>query len=696
MNISLFSSFLKRANVVFIWLLLIAQIACAQVQSKKGADKNENIMPQEEQVKISMLLTNIFSNHHYRKLDLNDSLSSSIFDAYLQTLDNNKLYFLASDIKEFEKYRYTLDDDLKRGNLVAAFHIYNVFKKRVIDRNAYLSNLLDEEKPFDFTKDEYFEADREKASWPKNEAEWNELWRKQIKHQALSLKLTGKEWAEAKKTLKSRFDNLEKALVQYSSEDVFQLYMNAFAESYDPHTSYFSPTASENFEIEMSQSLEGIGATLKTENDYTKIVELIVGGPAFKCNKLHKDDKIIGVAQGKDGEMVDVIGWRIDKVVKLIRGPKGTVVRLQILEAEAGANAVPKEVEIVREKIKLEEQSAKKEVYEINHNNKTYKLGVITVPVFYMDFKDAQKKVKDYKSTTRDVRKLLKELEAENIDGLVVDLRNNGGGSLREAIDLSGLFIPEGPVVQIRHSNGYVEVERDLDPAIVYSGPLAVMVNRFSASASEIFAGAIQDYKRGVIIGEQTYGKGTVQNLLDLDRLLPQEKNKMGQVKITIAKFYRVSGSSTQHKGVTPDIELPSIFSADEFGESSYLGALPWDQIQATPFKPANSISEKTLNKLNNNYQKRLKTDPVLKKLVQDAEEIKEARKNTKISLNEEKRRKEMNDLEEKKAALKKNSFDIDTDEKESKEKSKEDKLKKDTYLREGLIITSDYISLIK
>lgn len=680
-----------------VYLILLLQFLPGIAQDQRVASStnadariNSIIMPEESQVNVELLVTQILRQHHYRKIELDDSLSSVILDNYLAALDPNKVYFIASDIETFEQYRNTLDDDLKKGNLVPAFHIFNIFKKHFMTQNKYINQLLDQ--PFDFSIDEYYDANRDDADWAKTDKELNEVWRKLLKSQALSLKLSGKEDKEINETLRKRYENLFNAMTEYNSEDVFQIYMNAFTESFDPHTSYLSPSTSDNFKIAMSQSLEGIGATLQRENDYTKVAELVPGGPAFKSKELHKNDRIIGVGQGQDGEVVDIVGWRIDEVVKLIRGPKGTTVRLQILPAIEGANAMPKEVVLVRDKIKLEEQTPKKKLIKVEHDNKTYNVGVITIPTFYMDFEEAQKGNPNYGSTTRDVKKLISELKEEGMEGLLIDLRYNGGGSLTEAIELSGLFINDGPVVQIRNANGSVEVAEDPDPEIFYDGPLGVLTNRFSASASEIFGGAIQDYKRGIVIGEQSYGKGTVQNLLDLGRFLPG-KDEAGQVKITLAKFYRVTGSSTQHQGVTPDIELPSIFNAEEFGESAQPSALPWDQIAPTPFKPTNTLSEAALKQLRIKYEKRLENDPMLKELAENIKMIKETRKESQISLMESKRLEEREKEEERRATTASLANTTDDTEILEKEEIKKEDIK-DPYLHEGLNIMTDWITM--
>jgi carboxyl-terminal processing protease len=692
---SIHNYFMKKFLFFANLFVLITFMMC-QAQNKPQAS-GDVIMPNEDQVEEELLITKIIRQYHYRKIPLNDSLSAVILKSYIESLDPGKQYFLASDIKDFDKYKTTLDDDLKSGNLVPAYHIFNIFKRRVLSRNDFIKSSL--EKEFDFTADEYYNTDKDALKWATTEQELNENWRKYLKYQTLSLKLTGKKWDEVSKIIRDRYANINKAMSQYNSTDVFQLYLNAFAEAYDPHTSYFSPTTSENFKIEMSQSLEGIGARLQTENDYTKVSEVVIGGPAFKSNLLHKDDKITGVGQGKDGQIVDVVGWRIDEVVKLIRGPKATTVRLQIIPASAPANTLPIEISIVRDKVHLEDAVAKKEVITLNYNNKNYKIGVIDIPQFYLDFEGAQKKEKGFSSTTADVRRILKELMDEKVDGVVVDLQFNGGGSLSEAIDLTGLFIPDGPVVQVRNSDGSIDVGKDSDPAIVYTGPLVVLINKFSASASEIFAGAIQDYKRGVIVGEQSYGKGTVQNLLDLDRFISNSggDKKYGQVKLTFAKFYRVTGSSTQHKGVIPDVKLPSVFAGTEYGESSQPSALPWDQIASTTYKPTNYVTRNLVEDLKSKHESRLKTDKDLKKLLDDVAEVDKMRKNTMVSLNEAKR------LKEKEAASKNktNPLDdltgnIDNPETDDNKKEKDKpKVINDPYLKEGAKILADMIASI-
>jgi carboxyl-terminal processing protease len=629
----------------------------------------------------------ILDNNHYRKITLNDSLSSVIFENYLANLDNNKTYFTAVDISSFEKYRTKIDDLTRDESVEPAYVIYDIFRKRFISRmNLVLNTLIKQE--FDYSVDEYYETDRDKEPWCKNEKELDEVWRKVIKSQALSLRLAGKTQAEIEKTLRERYERFVKSVTQFNTEDVFSLYMNSITESYDPHTNYFSPKAADLFKQSMSLSLEGIGAKLQTENDYTKVGEIIPGGPADKSNLIHVNDRITGVAQG-DGEMVDVIGWRIDEVVKLIKGPKGTKVRLQILPAETGVNGPSHVIALIRDKIKLEDQQAKRDLIHYHKDGRDLKLGVITLPSFYMDFAAYQKGDPNYTSTTRDVQRLIKELQAEQVDGLVLDLRDNGGGSLSEAIDLTGLFIKDGPVVQVKNSANRIEVGKDENPAIVYNGPLVVLTNRFSASASEIFAGAIQDYHRGVVVGESTYGKGTVQTVIDLSRFINSD-DEVGELKLTFQKFYRVTGSSTQNKGVTPDVKLPTPRDPQQFGESASPSALPWDEIRSTLYQKTPVINDRVITSLNKSYQERLKTDASLNRLVTETDEVRRSYQETRISLNEATRKKEMAEDEKKRASSP--TLNTKMTDKEGKPTS-DLKEMDDEYLREGLFVLGDLIT---
>jgi carboxyl-terminal processing protease len=638
-----------KRTLVWILPVIIAGILIANSiginvpahQVTSIANDSLNVVPQTYMPEEDQLINTILSRYHYRKFKLNDSLSSVIFDRFIKALDNNKSYFYESDIKDFDKYRFLLDNDIKSGDLNPAYIIFNTFKKRVIESNNYVDSLLN--RGFDFTKNEEFLIVRDSVSWPAAHEEMNDLWRKKIKNDALNLIIAGKKWKDVQSVLKKRYENFRRAIYQYNSEDVFQLFMNSYTESIDPHTNYLSPSTSENFKIDMSRSLEGIGAQLQQEDDYTKVNEVIPGGPAYKSGLLKRNDKIIGVAQGDDGEMVDIIGWRITDVVQLIRGPKGTTVRLEIIPADKGPNATPEEIKIVRDKVTLEEQSAKKDIIDIDQNNALYKIGVITIPAFYIDFEARQKGDPNYKSTTRDVRRLIKELKEEKVDGIIIDLRNNGGGALDEAVQLTGLFIKDGPVVQVKSSDGKIDVDSDPDPKIVYDGPLAVLVNRFSASASEIFTGAIQNYERGIVVGEQTYGKGSVQNLIDLNRLIGGSGDKFGQVKLTIAKYYRIDGGSTQNKGVIPDIKLPSAIDPVEWGESSEPSALPWDQISPTKYQIYSNL-KKYIPELEKMHEDRMDTSTEFDNVLEDIREYKEAKAEKYVSLNEEVRKKEKDD----------------------------------------------------
>ncbi len=644
---------LMRRIFILLLLLTAANLYFANTSDKKtvyinGKDTIKVLTPASYMAQEDEVVNTILSRYHYKKFKLNDSLSSVIFDRYIKSLDHSRSFFLATDIKNFEKYRFKLDDDFKDGNVSPEFDIYNVFIKRLDNRIKYVHELL--KKGFDFSIKENFEFKRDSAAWPKDEKVWNELWRKKVKSDALNLLLTGKNWPSIDTVLQKRYNNYRKAFAQLNSEDVFQIAMNSLTESIDPHTNYLSPITSENFKIDMARTLEGIGAQLTTEDDYTKVHEVIPGGPAYKSNLLHNGDRIIGVAQGDDGEMVDVIGWRINDVVQLIRGPKGTVVRLQILPASEGLNATPKEIKLTRDKVKLEEMSAKDDTLDITNNKVPFRFGVISIPAFYSDIEAQAKGDKNYKSTTRDVKRLIERLKKQKIDGIIIDLRNNGGGSLQEAISLSGLFIKNGPIVQVKNSDGSIDLGKDPDPGIVYDGPLIVLVNRFSASASEIFTAAMQDYGRAIIVGENTYGKGTVQNMIDLNRIMRNSDNKYGQIKLTIAKFYRVTGGSTQHLGVKPDIEFPSTYSAEEFGESSQPSALPWDQIKAAMFTPYGNI-KKYIPELEKKHEMRIKDSPLFQDLIADTRENKELLDKKSVSLNLDERKKEKEEEADKRLA---------------------------------------------
>lgn len=563
---------------------------------------------------------------HYARKVLNDQLASDLLAAYLDDLDPSRVYFIQPDIERYNAFRTQLDDDFKRGDVKRAFEIYNHYLALTEQHiNFNINQLENELSSFRFDIDESIDTDRSDDAWPANDAERNQLWRKRLKSALLNLKLSDKTLEEARKTLLKRYRSQLDRLSQTNSEDVFQRYTNALTELYDPHTQYFSPRRSENFQINMSLSLEGIGAVLQRENEHTKIVRLVPAGPADKTGQLKAGDMIVGVGQDDNGEIEDVVGWRLDEVVQLIRGPKGSTVRLEIIPADADEGSPRKVIEIVRNQVKLEEQAAQKKVIDLKYHGQDLKLGVIEIPTFYIDFAALQNGDKDYKSTTRDVAQLIKELKAENVQGLVIDLRNNGGGSLREANEMVGLFINRGPTVQIQDANGRIDILGDRDKSVAYDGPVAVLVNRLSASASEIFAGAMQDYQRGIIVGGQTFGKGTVQALQPLDH---------GQLKLTHAKFYRISGESTQHKGVVPDIAFPTLYDTEEIGESALDGALPWDKVR--PVRHGRFIGFKPfLGTLEERHNKRTASDPDFTFMREQVARLEEMRGDTDLSLNE-------------------------------------------------------------
>jgi carboxyl-terminal processing protease len=608
----------------------------------------EPLPPLQLQPKYPAIATNVtklIEELHYSLPRLDNSLSSAILDRYLDTLDGNRMYFTAADIASFNRLRYELDDRTRSGDLQPVFDIFNLFRRRAGERVDTAIALLATEP--DFTLDESFQWDRSDLPWPASDEEINEVWRKNVKSDALRLMLTGKTWAESSETLKERYERSYKRITQLTTDDVFETYMNAVAHVMDPHSSYLSPRQSEEYRIQMSLSYDGIGASLQLEDDYVKVMNIIPGGPAQIDGQLKQEDRITAV--GEEGQTpVDVIGMRLDDVVQKIRGPGGTKVRLQVLPAGAAPGSPEKIIELVRDKIKLEEQAAKKSVVEIPFDGETYRIGVINVPSFYQDFAARSRGDEDYTSTSRDVARLIDEFKTERIDGLVMDLRANGGGHLSEATELSGLFIERGPVVQLRETRGTIQVLDDPSPTAIYDGPLAVLVDRFSASASEIFAAAIQDYDRGVIIGQQTFGKGTVQNLFPLDRLMRGTNN--GQLTLTIGKYYRVTGESTQHRGVIPDIELPSAVDTATVGESTRDTALPWDRIQPTRFRP-HAAPIGNLDELRAHQANRSSNDPDFSYLLSDVAAFRAVAAQKTVSLNLDARIAENKRLEEERLA---------------------------------------------
>jgi len=597
--------------------------------------------PSLEQRLRSNLATKFLANWHYKDTRLDDELSAMIFDRYLDLLDPNFSFFLASDIETFAPYRLHLDDALQHSDPAPAYEMFNVYVERVHERVKFARKQL--KKPMDFTIDESYAWDRGETEWAKTGAELDEFWRQRVKNDFLRLRLTDKQDEAIIETLDDRYKGLDRRISELNSDDVFQFFMNAFAQSIEPHTAYMSPRSSANFEISMRLSLEGIGALLGRENEYTSIASVVPGGPADKEGSLKAGDKVTAVGQGREGKMQDVVGWRVDDVVDLIRGAKHTVVRLEVLHEDTGIDGPTTIIEIVRDEVKLEEQAAKSRIIEIPaEDEEMVKVGVVDLPVFYLDFNGRAKNLPDYRSSTRDVRKLIDDMKAEGIKGLIVDLRNNGGGSLLEATTLTGLFIDEGPVVQVRNSSGRISTEEDTDPGMAWDGPLAVLVNRYSASASEIFAAAIQDYGRGLIIGETTFGKGTVQNLVDLDDYAPPgDSGKMGQLKITMAQFFRVNGGSTQNRGVEPDIHFPSAGDPEDYGERSLDNALPWTSIPTASFKREGDL-DRLVAVTDFRYQGRIADNQEFGWLRSDVEEFNLNKDKKDISLLETTRREEM------------------------------------------------------
>lgn len=555
------------------------------------------------------LINYFIQRYHYRTAQLNDDLSSQILDRYIETLDANRSYFLATDIERFEQMRFHVDDYLRKQELDHIFELFDLYRERAIDRAEFSMRILSE--GFDLNIAESFRFNRSTSPWPTDQAQLDDIWRRRVKNDYLSLKLAGQPHDDILKTLGDRYRQLSRRTKQITSTDVFETFINAYITSVEPHTSYFSPRSTENFKIRMSLSLEGIGAVLQTENEYTVVRRIVAGGPAELSQLLNSGDRIISVGQNEDRPLIDVIGWRLDDVVDLIRGPKSTVVRLKILPLQEGPDASGRIISIVRDTIRLEEQAAQKSVIPVDRGDHVYRIGVIDLPTFYVDFDGRSSGQADYRSTTRDVARLVKELQAENIDGLIIDLRGNGGGALTEATTLTGLFIEQGPIVQVKDAKGRVRVKHDSDPTIIYRGTLAVLVDGNSASASEIFAGAIQDYGRGIVIGEPTYGKGTVQNLVDLDRYARNKDEKLGQLKFTIAQFFRINGDSTQHKGVVPDILLPTARDDTERGERGLENALPWQQVDSARYSPFDqSDLSAALSNIRSLHQTRVADDP--------------------------------------------------------------------------------------
>lgn len=614
-----------RSKLTVIAASLMLAASAQALEAKLSKADLPLLAPEVQHTTASKRVTSRLTRSHYKHFNLNDEFSQAMFNRYVEMLDYNKNIFTQSDINSFVEWSVQLDDQLKSGSNKIAFKLYNLANEKRFERFSYALTLLDEEIKFDV--DESMMVDRSDAEWPKSQSEVNELWRKRVKYDALNLKLTGKDWPEIKEMLEKRYNNAMKRISQTKSEDVFQLYMNAFAREVDPHTSYLSPRNAEQFQSEMNLSLEGIGAVLQMTEDYTVIRSLVAGGPASNSKQLSEGDRIIGVAQDKD-DMVDVIGWRLDDVVQLIKGPKGTKVRLHILPEAKGAKSY--DVTIVRDKIRLEDRAVKSEIHEKGGK----KIGVLEVPSFYVGL-------------SKDTDKLIAELKEKEVDGIVVDLRNNGGGALTEATALSGLFIKSGPIVQVRDSYGRIEQNSDTGNQISYEGPVTVLVNRYSASASEIFAAALQDYGRAVILGENSFGKGTVQQHRSLNHIYDLFEKELGYVQYTIQKFYRINGGSTQNKGVVPDIPFPTAIDPDETGESVEDNALPWDQIKKAEYSELDDKS-KLITNLTSLHDKRIAKDLEFSFIIEDIAEYKAEKEDNSISLKESVRNSDQDKSEDK------------------------------------------------
>ena len=675
-------SSVNKALMLIIMSFLSSSLLSAQNTIEQA------IQPEKKHEKIGALVERFIERSHYNHTKVDDKLSSLIFSKFIESLDENRSYFTQNEINAFEIYRFKIDDMLGSDAIDPIYDIFNTYRKRASERMEFALALLEKEP--DFTLQESFKFDRSDIDWPSTSVELDEIWRKRVKNDALSLILNDKTWDEAKEILTKRYERFSKQLNQINSDDIFETFMNSAVHSLDPHSSYFSPRNSEEYQIQMSLSYFGIGASLSIEDDYVSIVNIIPGGPAAIDGRLKPKDRITGISQGEDKSMTDVIGWRLDDVVRLIRGPENTVVKLQILPGDSNPGETENIIELTREQIKLEESAAKSKIIETQREKEKFKIGVIDIPSFYRDFRALKSGDEEFTSTTSDVKRLLSNLENDNIDALVIDLRNNGGGHLTEATALTGLFIDNGPVVQLRNANGRISRLDDPDPVprSAYNGPLIVLVNRYSASASEIFAAAIQDYERGIVVGQQTYGKGTVQNLYALDQYVRRNQDELGQLTLTIGKYYRVTGESTQNRGVIPDIELPSYIDIDNTGESSRDTALPWDKIKPSRYKKNQSMEE-PINQLRELHTERRKTDPELIFLLKYIEESFLYRKQTTVSLNLNKRISEREEREERKEVI--DNLRVKANNNDETQEESEDR---DINLNETAAIATDLVKL--
>lgn len=602
-----------------------------------------DLAPLPQQPKAAHLSAELLSHYHYNALPLDDELSGKIFERYLKTLDADKFYFLRSDIERLGEYRTRLDDAILGEELTAPFAIFNLYTKRVAERFAYARSLL--KTGFAFDQDDSYRYAREKADWAKSEDEIRELWRQRVKNDWLRLKLAGKDDKSIAATLDKRYETSLKRIERLRSEDAFQMFMNAYTTAVEPHTNYLGPRASVDFDISMRLSLIGIGAVLYERDEYTTIRELTPGGPAALSGLLKPGDRIVGVAQGDKSPFTDVLGWRLDDTVALIRGKADTVVRLDVLPANAGPDAKHKAISLIRKKVSLESQAAKKAVLDVKDGGVARKVGVITLPGFYEDFEGRRKGDANYRSATRDVARLLDELKKDKVDGVLIDLRDNGGGSLKEAIELTGLFIDSGPVVLQRNAQGRIFVDGDNKAGTAWDGPLGVLINGYSASASEIFAAAIQDYGRGLIIGERSYGKGTVQTVVNLDQAARSENQNLGELKVTVAQFFRINGGTTQLRGVQPDIDFPASADPTLIGEASFDNALPWTQIRSVSYEKLAGAAD-VLPELQSRHATRVRNDAEFQRLSEEIAEAKRQRERQALSLKESDRRRERDTLE--------------------------------------------------
>jgi len=652
--------------------------------------KSDSLLyPSAKHREQSKLIYQLLTKYHYKKVSVDDSLSEKILEKYINSLDPNKEYFFKNDIDYFNQYKLQMDDYITSGYLEPAYEIFTVYNERVKDRIEYVFSLLENEP--DFSVEEELVFDRKKSEWFGDSGQMDNYWRKKIKNSILNLKILGKEWESNKETLDKRYKRFEKTISQFNSEDVFEMFINSFTEIYDPHTNYFSPVNADRFEINMSKTFEGIGARLQQDVEYTTIYQIMPGGPAYRNKELEKGDRIIGVGQGEDGAFEDIIGWRLDDVVSKIKGPKGSMVQLLVLKKEANIDDYPDTVRLVRDRVDVVDEDATFDIIPYRADNKDYNVGLIKIPSFYINFEEAQRGIKDYKSVTRDVKRCIDSLKALSVDGIIIDLRNNGGGSLQEAIDLTGLFIETGPVVQIKSSSGRIEVEKDFDRSIHYDGPLLVINNSFTASSSEIFSGALKDYNRGLIVGESTFGKGTVQNLIDLERFFPNSNLQFGQLKITLAKYYRVNGGSTQKIGVEPHVEFPNIYDRSIYTENARSNALEWDKIRDISYDNINYINEPLVDHLNNAFTQEVKSDSSFINYLSFVEETKENRKKKSISLNYSKRLAEKKENDNKSNSL--NTTVKITEIFPIEEESLLKKVQNDLYLRESVKLFVEMLS---